>query len=468
MRAKDFLTKTITTESIIIESRGVTARDPGQTYVSDTNPGDILTIERVDLITPPGALQYETTEEMLAAVAEFIPANAVQIDDNKPALGTGPGSSKAAIVATVKNASKQTQCWVRYVKAIPPTGPNTLWQTLRGYKFSQGSKEESIPIKPADIILDDNPRSAPQLAKEIKIGVAKQVNGTQYQGLSPIINQAVDFALRGQTGNIKDGAEYSRVVGKYGGEYLGPIAVIQGGVTKGDIGAMMQAFNINSLKGTTVQFPQSKEEELIDSIFTLPNGTTINVSTKIHKGGGAASSLSGVAAQLTDQIRDKFPTGSMIIDALGTMSAIDGPLFVAQQLDILNEKDIQDFDQISRSERNIDSIVSPKLLKMVKAQGYAKDSEKNPAYRVIWHALTAIVNQIMKQVNSMPEFHNAMLAALNNNNYLQLVTDVRNVGKDITIDYYGKFPAVFQGRPEIRNKAYFVTGQKGRLGFKLV
>jgi hypothetical protein len=59
-----------------------------------------------------------------------------------------------------------------------------------------------------------------------------------------------------------------------------------------------------------------------------------------------------------------------------------------------------------------------------------------------------------------------MMAALNNNNYLQLVTDVRNSGKDdITIDYYGKFPAVFQGRPEIRNKSYFVTGQKCRLGF---
>jgi hypothetical protein len=112
---------------------------------------------------------------------------------------------------------------------------------------------------------------------------------------------------------------------------------------------------------------------------------------------------------------------------------------------------------ISRSERNIKSITNLKLFKMVQAQGYLKDAEKNPAYRVIWHALTAIVNQVIKQVNSMPEFHNAMLAALNNNNYLQLVTDVRNVGKDITIDYYGKFPAVFQGRPEIRNKAYFVT-----------
>jgi hypothetical protein len=284
------------------------------------------------------------------------------------------------------------------------------------------------------------------------------------------MNQAVNLALSGTVAPIKGGAEYARVVGKYGGEYLGPIALIQ--TTKfynTDITKMLKAFKLTTLAGTTIRFPQDAGEELIDSIFTLPNGSELNVSTKIHKGGGAASSLSGVAKQLNDNIRKKYPVGSMIIENLGTMSAVDGPLFVAQALGILDEQDVNDILAISKAERNIRSITNPKVLKMVQAQGYQKDAEKNPAYRVLWHALTAVVNQVISRVNVMPEFHNAMMAALNNNNYLQLVTDVRNSGKtDITIDYYGKFPAVFQGRPEIRNKAYFVTGQKGRLGFKLV
>jgi hypothetical protein len=344
-----------------------------------------------------------------------------------------------------------------------------MWQTLRGYKFSQGSKEESIPIKPTDIIKDETPRSPQALAKAVSAGIAQQVNGTPYQNLAPIMDQAINLALSGTVAPIKGGAEYSRIVGKYGGEYLGPIAIIAGGVTKGDITKMLKAFKIESLAGTTIRFPKNAGEELIDSIFTLPNGSELNVSTKIHKGGGAASSLSGVSKQLTGKIRAKHPVGSMIIDNLGTMSAVDGPLFVAQALGILDEQDVNDILAISKSERNIRSITNPKVFKMVQAQGYQKDAEKNPAYRVLWHALTAVVNQVIGRVNVMPEFHNAMLAALNNNNYLQLVTDVRNSGKDdITIDYYGKFPAVFQGRPEIRNKAYFVTGQKGRLGFKLV
>jgi hypothetical protein len=459
MRAKEFLS----------ESRGVTARDPGQTYVSDTNPADVLTIQSIDIITPPGLMQFETPEAMLAAVDAAIPQGGEKINDNNPAMGEGPSASRAAIIATVTTANNTPQYWVRYIRAVPPQGVHTMWQTLRGYKFSQGSKEESIPIKPTDIIKDESSRTPQALAKAVNAGIAQQVNGTPYQNLAPIMNQAVNLALSGTVAPIKGGAEYARVVGKYGGEYLGPIAVVAGGVTKGDITKMLAAFKIKSLAGTTIRFPQDAGEELIDSIFTLPNGSELNVSTKIHKGGGAASSLSGVAKQLNDNIRKKYPVGSMIIDNLGTMSAVDGPLFVAQALGILDEQDVNDILAISKAERNIQSITNPKVLKMVQAQGYQKDAEKNPAYRVLWHALTAVVNQVIGRVNVMPEFHSAMMAALNNNNYLQLVTDVRNSGKtDITIDYYGKFPAVFQGRPEIRNKAYFVTGQKGRLGFKLV
>jgi hypothetical protein len=461
MRAKEFLS----------ESRGVTARDPGQTYVSNTDPSDVLTIQSIDIITPPGQLQFETSEEMLAAVDAVIPQGETRIDDNNPVIGEGPSASKAAIIATVTDNDNKSQFWVRYIRAVPPQGVHTMWQTLRGYKFSQGSKEESIPIKPTDIIKDEAPRTPQALSKEIKVGIARQVTGTPYQNLIPIMDQAINLALTGTVAPINGGAEYARVVGKYGGEYLGPIAVISGGSGSdfgGDIANMLASFNLKSLAGTTIRFPQNASEELIDSIFTLPNGSELNVSTKIHKGGGAASSLSGVAKQLTDEIKEKYPVGSMIIDTLGTMSAVDGPLFVAQALGIINKTDVDYILSISKSERNIRSITNPTVLKMTQAQGYQKDAEKNPAYRVIWHVLTAVVNQVINRVNVMPEFHRAMMAALNNNNYLQLITDVRTSGKDITIDYYGKFPAVFQGRPEIRNKAYFVTGQKGRLGFKLV
>lgn len=460
MRSREF--------TLLTESRGVTARAPGETYVSDSDPSDILTIQNIDIISPPNAQNYETPEELLDAVAEFIPPGGTKIDDNQFVPGTGANASRAALIATVKDASGSTQYWVRFVRTIPPQGVHTMWKTLRGYKFSKGSKEESIPIKPADLVPDENSRSPMQLAKLIKNGVNQQVKGTQYEPLAPIMSQAVDLALRGQVSPIKGGAEYSRVVAKYGGEYLGPIAVIQGGVTKGDISKMLDQFGIPSLAGTTVRFPSGTTEELIDSVFTLPNGTELNVSTKIHKGGGAASSLSGIVKQMNPAIRKKYPTASNIIDILGMGSAVGGPIKAAFELGILDAKDVAAFNKIDKSSQDIKSVGSAKLRKIIQNQGYREGSDTRSDYRVFYHALAAIVNQIIIKVNAMPEFTKAMLAALNNNNYLQLVTDARETGKDLTLDYYGKFPAVFEGKPQLYNKSYFVTGQKGRLGFKLM
>jgi hypothetical protein len=70
-------------------------------------------------------------------------------------------------------------------------------------------------------------------------------------------------------------------------------------------------------------------------------------------------------------------------------------------------------------------------------------------------------------VNKDQEFADAMMAALNNNNYLQMLTNVGKRGNAITCDYYGKFPAVFKGKPVLSNKVYYATGQNGRIGFKL-
>jgi hypothetical protein len=87
---------------------------------------------------------------------------------------------------------------------------------------------------------------------------------------------------------------------------------------------------------------------------------------------------------------------------------------------------------------------------------------------VFWHALNAIVNAVIPVVNGMDEFKNAMLEILNNNEYVQLVTQAKAQGDAVSLKYYTKFPAVFKGAPQLYNKTYFATGQKGRIGFKLM
>ena len=122
---------------------------------------------------------------------------------------------------------------------------------------------------------------------------------------------------------------------------------------------------------------------------------------------------------------------------------------------------------IPKTSQDINDITSEKLRAMTQAQGVAKGTFERSDYRVFWHALTGVMAQVMPVVNANEEFKQAMLAALNNNNYVQVVTKGKQSGDDVSLDYYTKFPAVFKGSAQLVNKNYFATGQKGRIGFKM-
>ena len=86
----------------IVESRGVTAREPGEVYVSNANPEDKLTFQS-SVVLPAEGYAYQTAEELEAAIQQTIPADAERVDDNKPNKGT-----LAAIVASLESEPSST------------------------------------------------------------------------------------------------------------------------------------------------------------------------------------------------------------------------------------------------------------------------------------------------------------------------------------------------------------------------
>lgn len=99
-------------EQFIYESRGVTARAPGETYVSDLDPNDVLTIQSITVLPSEGE-GYESTEELQDALTTHI-GNETRIDDNVPNSGT-----RAAAIATVTNSKGNIEHHVRFLKSIP-------------------------------------------------------------------------------------------------------------------------------------------------------------------------------------------------------------------------------------------------------------------------------------------------------------------------------------------------------------
>lgn len=440
----------------LLESRGVSARAPGETYVSDTDPSDILTIQDITVLPTEGD-SYEDMDQMMQAVDSAIPDTNTRIDDNKPNSGT-----KAVILATVSDKDGKGQTHVRYIRTIPPQGVNTMWKTLNGYKFSKGAEQESVPIKPSDLVPDENYRTATELAQQIKAG------SNDLGELGEVMEMAVDQALAGTDQPIPGGDKYYNVLQKYGGEYLGPIALMtKPNSVTGDTSKMLQAFELSNLAGSKVMFPQDTAMELIDSVIQTANGRSIQISSKISTSGGAASSLSGVYKQMTPEIEQRFTEGSNIIKLLATESSVNGPLKVARMFNIIDDNDVQAMANLDKRTQNIGDLQSERLQQMTQQQGVANGTQERPDYRVFWHALTAVMNAVIPVVNANEDFKNAMLEVLNNNEYVQLVTKAVKQGDAVSMQYYTKFPAVFKGAPQLVNKTYFATGQKGRIGFKL-
>lgn len=440
----------------LFESRGVTAREVGQTYISNTDPTDVLTMQQIQAL-PTDNTQYDSVDELTAAIESFIPAGATTVDDNNKSTST-----KAAVIALLTDANGEQQYHIRYIKSIPPQGVHGLWKTINGYKFSQGAAKESVPIKPSDLIADDNFRSTDQIATEVVSG-ATDVDAE----LGAIMNEAVKKARTGDTSPIKGAAKYFNVLQKYAGEYLGVLAIVDGGFKGGDTQAMLKALDISTLQGSSASFPQDTSMQLIDSVIKTADGLDIGVSSKIKTAGGAASSLSGVWKQMSDEIKTKYPQAAKFTEMLATESAVNGPLKVARELNIIDQADIQAMSDLDKTSQNIQDLGTARMRELTAAQGVASGTEDRPDYRVFYHALTAVTVKVIEALNNNEEFGQALKEALNNNQYVQVITAGKVQGDDATFDYFTKFPAVFEGKPTLVNKNYFATGQKGRLGFKL-
>jgi hypothetical protein len=451
------------TESIVDESRGVTARVQGDQYVNPQNLKDVLTVQEISVISPKNKNAFNSPEELEKAIAAAIPKAAVKKLDNNPTA-----RSRAAIIAHVLDPHNKSQYWVRYIDKVPDTTIHGKWLTLNGYKYkSERSSSESIAIKPSDIIMDETFRNKNELAKTVKNGIRSVTHGTPDEELADVMDQAVDLAASGKIAPINNGTHYATVISKYGAEYLGPLALLSGKFTGGDIKKAMNAVGIGSFVGGQVRFSANTRQELWDSLIKTADGKQLQISTKMHTGGGAASSLAGVYAQVTPELEKEHPRAVRIMRYLAKDKADAGILKAAIEYKIIDEATAQAVLTISRKSRSIKDVKDAKLRDLIKSQGIRPDAAARDDYRIYYHALAAVANKVLTAANNDPDFSAAMLKALNNNNYLQLVTKTTVSGDSMTLDYYGKFPTEFSGKPVLFNKTYFATGQKGRMGFRL-
>ena len=449
------------------ESRGVSARQPGDVYVSVTDPTKTITIIEVKLVRPDNAYAFDSKAELDGALTQVIPANGKRVNDNAPS-----SSSRAAIVAEVETNEGNREFWVRYVQDL--MSAHGKWLTFRGYKYQASIESESLPIKPSDIIPDESPRTVKELLDTIDANLHTKLKDTPYAHMADLIDKVIEEAAGKNRPITFEKRSQAGIIAKYAGEYAGVIALLSDNIQNIKLSDIEARYGLTDLDKSKIVFPQSTTGMLIDSNLITPDGRQIGISSKMYKAGGAASSLLGIYRIMTPAIAEKFPTGAAIIKDLAALPAYSadpanaaalGPIQLALQLGIITDSDLKEIEQLPRNGRDVRVLKSDSLKKIIKAQGIAPGTNQRSDYSVFNHLLAAIVNILVHKVNNNPEFSAIVNAILLDTAYIQILTKVGVQGNNVTFTYYAKLPDT--NKPFIYNKNYFATGNKGRIGFKL-
>jgi len=459
MRAQEFLH--------LDEARGVSARAPGDVYVNTSNPDDTLTVVEIKFIRPENDYAFDSREELEGALDQVIPQDMKRVNDNAP-----NSLSRAAIVAEFERPDGSREAHVRYVKDLMSI--HNKWAAPTGYKFQAAIETESLPIKPSDLVPDENPRTVDQLLDSIEFNLKKNLKGTPYENMIGLIDQVLENAADSNQPITFEKRSQAGIIAKYAGEYAGVIALLSDNIVNVDVSEIEDRYDIKDLKSSKIVFPQDTTGMLIDSYLVTSEGRKIGVSSKMFKAGGAASSLLGIYKIMPPDVARRYPKGATIVKDLAALPAYSadprnagtlGPVVLARQMKIISPEDIEEIENLDRNEQNPDVLQSNRLKQILANQGVDKNTLSRPEYSVYNHLIAAIVNLVISRVNNEPEFVDVINATLRENRYIQILTKVGLSGNQVTFTYYAKLPD--NNKPFIYNKNYFATGNKGRVGFKL-
>lgn len=464
MRALELLLS----EQQVDESRGISARQPGDVYVNPSNLDDTITIIEIKFVRPENDYAFDSYQELEGALDQVIPQDGKRINDNAP-----NSSSKAAIVAEVETPSGERQFWVRYMKDLMSF--HGKWLTFKGYKYQKAIETESLPIKPSDLVLDEEPRTVDQLLDSIDKNLRKNLAGSPFEHMAVLIDQVLENATGANEPITFEKRSQAGIIAKYAGEYAGVIALLSDNIQNMSLSDIEAHYNIENIDKSKIVFPQDTAGMLIDSYLITPDSYQISVSSKMYKDGGAASSLLGIYKIMPDGIAKQYPKGATIVKDLAAMPAFSndprkagtlGPIVLANQMKIISMEDIEEIENLDRNEQNPGALQSPRLKSIISNQGINPETMGRSDYSVYNHLVAAIVNLMVSRVNNEPEFVDVINATLRENSYIQILTKVGLNGNNVTFTYYTKLPDN-NNKPFVYNKNYFATGNKGRIGFKL-
>lgn len=460
------------------KARGLLYRDPGDVFFTGSleNPTAEIVFRDIEYYPgQPGA--YESYEEMATATQELsqqYPQGIVW--SNKPS-----SNSRAFAILTFDGPGKgETTSFGRFFAQIKPdmTG---LWKNneLPGdwqLKKSSSLKGSYYKLKPSDLFPPDSMFSSPADC----VAAIGSNPGTATPGQLDAIEKirpGMEMLLSGKYPTFEGVGNMASAVRDDLDETIGPIALIQGMITTGGAEAARKDIlgDSGSYAGSSIFFPASKINGLVDSYITTPGGVEIGISSKGEKGATASvkNIADGVAAAREKGMQDlltDYADQINIIERVGELSSIQLPLVFGVEQKLISKQQAQlIIDLIKSGAKSLDAVdmSTQDRTKFEELMSEYQPKTSNPKYNVGYHILAVLARNVLTEINSDPQFGKACLKFLNTSPIIQLHLKASSGGDSVSVTgFESKYPPDFRGTVALdASKVYAATGTNGRVTF---
>ena len=404
--------------------------------------------------------QYNTVEDRDYVIAEIEKAYGTKIQwVNAPA-----NNSLAFAVARLQTSDGETVIWGRYFKQIAPNmmGKWKNNEVPAGWALqTKAAQKLKLGFDPQTLIGTEQQFSSSE-------SVINQVANKSQN--NEVLVDALKQTANGQKAVFPGLAEQAAGIRDYFGEIMGPIAMMSGQITGQAEQAKHALADGADWNEMAIKWPQSKNYNLVDSVFQAPNGVEIGISSKGGKGASAsvknlADSAERARTKNNRQLLNSAKYAIQVVDTVAQNSQLEGPFALGEMLGVSTPALREEFNAIKKSAKRDFEGLSQEASNLVSKINF--DPSK-PGFMTCWAILAGLARTVAESVNSNPEFTKGALALLNTASIVQLYTKVGTKGSDVAVTSYDAvYPPNFKGTILLdSNKNYFVGPPKGKFAFK--
>ena len=412
----------------IAEARGLSARQPGETFVqTGTKGGPENTVTFQGLEFYPKVGSYKSADEMLRAYQELA-RKLRQVPDpvNKPSGGT------LAFGVAQFDTPAGPRYLVKFAKDIKPVRTqNTFFQTsdIPG-NFQQtsarGSKEK-VGYKPSDVLTDLKSQTPQSIVAQI--GQKFGRNSDEYRAAN-IFLQSRTFPVEVPAGNM-DFAAFR----DYFCEMLQPIALINNMPVSGNAQEAARVFLKGGYENCVVSFNENVSGTLYDSLLVNPRGRQIKLSSKGAKGAMASvinllKSAQELKAAGISNLVEEYQDVIEILEIIDRGDHNSGPLDLAVKFDIIKPTAVPKImglaDYSGAKKFDIEKVpgITRNLVKIYQDRTAEDLSKVIP----LNHMVASIAYKVCDYVNLNTDFSEAAADILNNSAFVQMYTEAAKKG----------------------------------------